>query len=159
MRLPVQVIAVLAWRNLWRNYRRTSIMLMAVVLGVWAMVFMNAMMTGMIDGMVQSGIRNLPGHAQLHNPAYRDDPSVENSMAEPSGALRDALDNPAIVGWSARVLGGVKYRRHRLFGPTAQLEAGADGIAGTVRAQVTLQLGVEWSRPFRDGADDAEGTE
>ena len=38
MRIPLKVIAVLAWRNLWRNYRRTSIMLLAIVLGVWAMI-------------------------------------------------------------------------------------------------------------------------
>ncbi len=32
--MPVAVLFRLAWRNLWRNYRRTIIMLAAITLGV-----------------------------------------------------------------------------------------------------------------------------
>jgi ABC-type lipoprotein release transport system permease subunit len=103
MRLPLGIIAVLAWRNLWRNYRRTSIMLLAIILGVWAMIFMNALMIGMVDGMVKGGIKNLPGHAQIHHPDFRDDPSVDNRFAAPGGALLAALNNTAVQAWSARV--------------------------------------------------------
>ena len=46
MRRVVPVLAILAWRNLWRNYRRTLIMLLAIGLGVWAMIFMAAVMRG-----------------------------------------------------------------------------------------------------------------
>lgn len=93
----------LAWRNLWRNYRRTVIMLMAIVLGVWAMIFMNALMRGMIDDMVRTGVKSLPGHAQIHAAAYRDDPSVVNSMAPPNTAIETALAQGEIVGWSSRL--------------------------------------------------------
>jgi len=37
------ILMRLAWRNLWRNHRRTLIMLLAVVLGAWAMIFMTAL--------------------------------------------------------------------------------------------------------------------
>ncbi|MCZ6831187.1 MAG: FtsX-like permease family protein [Gammaproteobacteria bacterium] len=103
MSIPLKIISVLAWRNLWRNYRRTSIMLLAIVVGVWAMIFMNALMIGMVDGMVKGGIRNLPGHAQIHHPAYRDDPSVVNNMPAPAGDLLKALGSDGVLGWSARV--------------------------------------------------------
>lgn len=93
----------LAWRNLWRNYRRTVIMLMAIVLGVWAMIFMNALMRGMIDDMVRTVVKSLPGHAQIHAAAYRDDPSVVNSMAPPNTAIETALAQGEIVGWSSRL--------------------------------------------------------
>jgi ABC-type lipoprotein release transport system permease subunit len=93
----------LAWRNLWRNYRRTVIMLMAIVLGVWAMIFMNALMRGMVDDMVRTGIKSLPGHAQIHAAAFRDDPSVVNSMAPPAAAIEAVLEREEIVGWSSRV--------------------------------------------------------
>ena len=93
----------LAWRNLWRNRRRTLIMLAAAVLGVWAMVFMTALMRGMVDDMVEDGIRALPGHVQIHHPDYQDDPSVANSIAPPDGALRRALDGPPVEAWTARV--------------------------------------------------------
>ena len=34
------IVSMLAWRNLWRNHRRTIIMLAAISIGVWAMIFM-----------------------------------------------------------------------------------------------------------------------
>jgi ABC-type lipoprotein release transport system permease subunit len=103
LRIPWGIVSVLAWRNLWRNYRRTSIMLLAIILGVWAMIFMNALMKGMVDGMVRGGIKQLPGHAQIHHLQYRDDPSIENRIAVPRGDLLAALNNPAVQAWTARV--------------------------------------------------------
>ncbi|MCG6928396.1 MAG: FtsX-like permease family protein [Acidobacteria bacterium] len=93
----------LAWRNLWRNHRRTLIMLAAVIVGAWAMIFMTALTRGMVDEMVKDGIRTLPGHVQIHHPSYRDDPSVANSLAPPGRRLRETLDGPAVVAWAARV--------------------------------------------------------
>jgi len=96
-------VTKLAWRNLWRNYRRTVIILLAIVLGVWAMIFMNAMTRGMIDDMIRDGVRLLPGHAQIQHPDYHDDPSIANSMPPPGAALRNALSRPGVVGWSQRL--------------------------------------------------------
>ncbi len=103
MQMSLQVLATLAWRNLWRNYRRTLIMLAAIILGVWAMIFMTALMRGMVDGVVSDGIKYLPGHAQIHHPSFRDDPSVEHAIKNLSPELLAALKQPGITGWSARV--------------------------------------------------------
>ncbi len=93
----------LAWRNLWRNHRRTLIMLAAVVVGSWAMIFSTALMRGMVDDMVQDGIRSLPGHVQVHHPDFRNDPSVANAIAPPAEALLRVLGQPEVVAWAARV--------------------------------------------------------
>jgi ABC-type lipoprotein release transport system permease subunit len=98
-----KIILRLAWRNLWRNHRRTLIMLAAVVVGAWAMIFMTAMMRGMVDDMVRDGVRALPGHVQIHHPAFRDDPTISNSMAPPSDELISALDSGEVVAWTTRV--------------------------------------------------------
>jgi len=97
------VTATLAWRNLWRNRRRTLIMLLAIAVGVWAMIFMSALLRGMTDQMVREGLHTLPGEVQVHNPAYRDDPGVANSMPMPAGTLLEALQAPPVAAWSARV--------------------------------------------------------
>ena len=97
------ILLRLAWRNLWRNYRRTLIMLLAIVLGTWAMIFMTALMRGMVDQMIEDGIDALPGLVQVHDPAYRDDPSIQNSMPPPGPALRKALDSPPVKAWTGRV--------------------------------------------------------
>ena len=100
---PAAVVVRLAWRNLWRNLRRTTIMLAAVVVGVWAMIFMIALMRGMVDDMLLTGIRSLPGHVQIHHPRFRDDPTVNNLLPRPGAALLAALDQPDVVAWSSRV--------------------------------------------------------
>ena len=102
-RLPLAVIGTLAWRNLWRNHRRTLIMLSAITVGVWAMIFMTALMRGMVDDMLLNGVRNLPGEVQIHHPLYRDDPSINNSIKAPDEKLLKALQITEIKAWSKRV--------------------------------------------------------
>jgi ABC-type lipoprotein release transport system permease subunit len=103
MSIPMSAMTRLAWRNLWRNYRRTIIMLLAIMVGVWAMIFTNALLRGMVEGMIFHGISGLPGHVQVHHPLYRDDPSVENSIAQPDGEFLAALDNPVVTAWGGRI--------------------------------------------------------
>ena len=103
MGMPVRAMSRLAWRNLWRNYRRTLIMLLAIALGVWAMIFMTALLRGMVDDMVKQGVSALPGHVQVHAVGYRDDPSVMHSLAAPDKALLEVLNSKQVLAWSSRV--------------------------------------------------------
>jgi ABC-type lipoprotein release transport system permease subunit len=98
-----KIVFRLAWRNLWRNHRRTLIMLAAIVVGVWAMIFMTALMRGMVDDMVKDGVSVLPGHVQIHHPAFRDDPTITNVITPPDGRLLEALSRPEVVAWATRV--------------------------------------------------------
>ncbi len=103
MSLPLAALGTLAWRNLWRNHRRTLIMLAAIAIGVWAMIFMAALMRGMTDQMVRNGLQTLPGELQLHQRDYRRDPSVVNSMEPPAGELLQVLQSAPVAGWAGRV--------------------------------------------------------
>ncbi len=99
----VTILTKLAWRNLWRNHRRTLIMLAAVILGTWAMIFMTALMRGMVTQMIQDGISALPGHIQVHHPEYRDDPSVANLISISDTELAAKFDDADIAHWATRV--------------------------------------------------------
>jgi ABC-type lipoprotein release transport system permease subunit len=85
------ILARLAWRNLWRNHRRTFIMLAAIVLGSWAMIFMTALMRGMVTEVIKDGISALPGHVQVHHPKYRDDPRNLPLRASKAGQAGSAF--------------------------------------------------------------------
>jgi ABC-type lipoprotein release transport system permease subunit len=97
------ILMRLAWRNLWRNHRRTLIMLMAIVLGTWAMIFMTALMRGMVTEMVRDGISALPGHVQVHHPDYRDDPSIANLIPMSDTELSARFDDAGFIKWATRV--------------------------------------------------------
>ena len=100
----IAIIFRLAWRNLWRNNRRTLIMLVTIAVGIWAMIFMTALMRGMVNKMVRDAVKVLPGHVQIHHPDYLDDPNIVNSIEEhPDGILLQVLNGPDIVAWSSRV--------------------------------------------------------
>ena len=94
----------LAWRNIWRNPRRTIVILFAVIIGVWSMVLLGALMRGIAVGMIKNGIATLTGHIQIHHRGYRNDPAIENSITDPQvveKALNELL--PPGSHWSGRV--------------------------------------------------------
>lgn len=94
----------LGWRNIWRNPRRTIVIMTAVVIGVWAMIFLGALMRGVSAQMVKNGIATLTGHIQIHQRGFRKDPVIENSMREPEMVetlLAQYL--PSNAGWAPRV--------------------------------------------------------
>jgi len=103
MAMPIKGLSLLAWRNLWRNYRRTLIMLLAITVGVWSMIFMTALLRGMVDNMVKQGITALPGHVQVHAAEFRDDPSITHRLAAPAGALAAKLDSENVTAWVSRI--------------------------------------------------------
>ena len=70
----------IGWRNLWRNPRRTLIILTAIIIGIISMIVMSAFGRGMMEGMVKNSIDNLVGHIKIQNSDYRLDPSVENRI-------------------------------------------------------------------------------
>lgn len=99
----MSLLALLAWRNLWRHPGRTGAILFALALGVWSMVGIAGLTRGMLEQQLERAIANLTGHAQIHAPGYRDDPVVAHSMPAPGAELRAALNGPGVAAWAARV--------------------------------------------------------
>jgi ABC-type lipoprotein release transport system permease subunit len=130
---------LLAWRNIWRNPRRTTVILLAVIIGVWSLIFENALMRGIAVGMIENGIATLTGHVQIHQRGYRNDPVIENSITDP-GTVIAALEKnlPPGAKWSARVrLNGIASNaRHSsgitIVGIDPAAEAGVSFIADAV---------------------------
>jgi len=97
------LISALAWRNLWRNKRRTSVILFAMILGIWAMIVTAAFMRGMSIQALDDTIENLTGHIQIHHQKYLDDPVIENSFSITNRALIASLQHPDIIQWTRRI--------------------------------------------------------
>jgi putative ABC transport system permease protein len=72
--------AALAWRNLWRNHRRTLITVTSVTLAVVLAVFAKALNEGSYDQMINNMVRFHTGHVQLQDPLYEEEPSLDNAI-------------------------------------------------------------------------------
>ncbi len=93
----------MAWRNVWRNRRRSVVTVGATTLAFAVMI----VYSGLVEGYLRSMERNLLdvelGDVQIHAPSYQDDPSLYSSIPDPDTLLRrfDARGYRA----SARLLG------------------------------------------------------
>ncbi len=140
----------LAWRNIWRNPKRTAVILTAVIIGVWSMIFLGGIMVGMYDAMIENQLATLTGHLQIHHPGYRNDPAVANSMKDPTAA-HSALEHvlPAGAVWTdrVRVSAIAQNARHStgvtMVGIRPDREARISFIGGAVTAGRFLETGRE----------------
>lgn len=70
----------LAWRNLWRNKRRTLIAAASVFFAVLLALLMRSMQTGYYNYMIDSSVRTYTGYIQVHGKDYWEKRSLEESM-------------------------------------------------------------------------------
>lgn len=81
----------IAWRNLWRNKRRTAITAASILFAVFFAIIMRSYQLGFYGHMIKSAIESYAGFLQVQNPDYQDDPSLENNF-ECSDSLLQVLD-------------------------------------------------------------------
>ncbi len=70
----------LAWRNLWRNKRRTIITVTAIVFAVLAAVLMQSVNRGSYEVMIDRMVSFNTGYIQIQDFRYDDESSLDNSF-------------------------------------------------------------------------------
>lgn len=138
----------ISWRNIWRNPRRTSVILIAVIIGVWSMICIAALMRGVVGGMLQNGIDTLTGHMQIHQRNYPDDPVVDHRIADPDKVLqvlKAQLPDQSLWCSRVRVNAIASNARHStgvtLVGIEPQLESKISFIGHSVTRGRYLEAG------------------
>lgn len=96
---------LMAWRNIWRNTRRTLIAASAIGLGLATLLVTWSLMGGMFDHMVRAATASYLGHAEVHAKSY-------SETLDPELVIPDA---PAVIA-RARQLDGVEAATPRALG-------------------------------------------
>jgi ABC-type lipoprotein release transport system permease subunit len=81
----------LAYRNIWRNKRRTLITAASIMFAVFFNIVMLSLQRGSWQNMVNSVVHFYFGYSQIHQKGYWEDQSIDNSM------LLSEIDTHAIA--------------------------------------------------------------
>lgn len=94
----------LAWRNIWRNRRRSSIILTSIVIGVTAMLFTDSLMRGFMNQMFQNQLGAHTSHMQIHAAGFHDNKTVQNFMPRPDSIVTILEADQRVLHVSRRII-------------------------------------------------------
>jgi len=112
----------LAWRNLWRNYKRTFITMTAVAVGYAMLMFVACLMAGLRWQMIENGTRLLLSQIEVHDPGYYPNRPIQKTLGGDNGTnvaalLSAIIADPRVQAAAPRVYGfGMASAADRSYG-------------------------------------------
>ncbi len=94
---------VIAWRNLWRNSRRTGLALLAIGLSVTLVLAYTGFLRASADWLLEAITGPLLGHVQAHAPLWRKDRSMNRTLPHAARTVEALRRHPGVAGASARL--------------------------------------------------------
>ena len=98
----------MAWRNMWRNWRRTLIATIAIVLSLILLIFFEAIMDGFDQVVYGNTVKLYGGNVMIHAPGYREKASRPPMLPlEDTDAILAAVrSQPNVLAASRRIITG-----------------------------------------------------
>ena len=87
----------LAWRNLWRNKKRTLIASASVFFAVLLALLMRSMQHGYYNYMIDASVRMYTGYIQVHGKNYWEKKSLDESMQLDNKHITELKNTPGVT--------------------------------------------------------------
>ena len=126
--------AVIGWRNLGRNSKRTAMACLAIAIAQATLIFINSFMNGYDSKLFETLTGPMLGHIQIHAKKYRDDGAIERVIGGASGLEKSIRQQPRVQSVSPRiyspVLASLKEMGHvaMVTGLEVRSETGQGGV-------------------------------
>ncbi len=102
----MRMILMLAYRNLFRNVRRTVLTSLMIGCCLAALMFTDAVIKGMMNVMIDSITQTFMGEAQVHRLGFRDSLDTDLYMKNIQELETSLAAEPGILGYSVRTMSG-----------------------------------------------------
>ncbi len=94
----------LAWRNIFRNKRRTFLSGTAIGIGLASLIFTDALVIGMKDSMISNLTSSFMGEGQIHRSAFRETMDSELTLRSLDAVVDSLAKDPRVERFSVRTL-------------------------------------------------------
>ena len=98
------ILVKLAWRNIFRNKRRTLIAATAIGIGLTALIFIDAFMIGMEETMIRTATASFLGDAQIHREGFRDAQEVSLTVQALDSVTENLTKEEIVAHFTQRTL-------------------------------------------------------
>ncbi len=150
--MTLSALSVMAWRNLWRNRRRTVITMVSIALATMLAILMSGMQDASWREVIDTAARMGGGHVTLQHPEHLDKPTLSRTIAGAEAKAARALHEPGVRRVVTRIVGQTLLSTaHDTFGagfvaydPTAEDES-------TLSLLEALSAGRPFTRPDEGG--------
>lgn len=110
----------LAWKNIWRNKKRSGILIITISIGLLGGLLSSAINNNMVDEMVRNAVKIKYAHLQIHHPKYLSDDNPKL-----------VVEDVSIVEQSIKSVSDIEAVSSRLV---------MNGLVATAKANVGLRI-------------------
>ncbi len=113
----MSVLFKIAWRNIWRNRKRSLILVTAIALGLTCGNFISSAYMGLMNKTIEESIEKQISHIQLHKPEFIADREIRYSIEGGREIAKEVQTRPGVKSVSARTkLDGMVASAHLTAG-------------------------------------------
>jgi putative ABC transport system permease protein len=94
----------IAWRNIWRNKRRSIIVLTSVAVGLVAIILDDSLSVGMVTQIFENEIGSFVSNIQIHEKGFNDNKIIQKLIPDPNQAERVLQRSPDVVHYCRRIV-------------------------------------------------------
>src|SRR4030067_597803 len=97
------IFMMISWRNMWRQKRRSLVVISSMAVGIFAMIFSIGFMNGMTVQMVENTINTTLGHFAVHERGYQKNIKLKYNFFPEERYYRALERSNLIKGFTPRV--------------------------------------------------------
>lgn len=97
------MMIALAWRNIWRNKRRSIITLSSIGFSVVFATMLNSLQHGTFEKLIDNSVKFYLGHFQIQNPEYWEDKTLDNCMVYSDSLDARIASTEGVIAYSPRI--------------------------------------------------------